>query len=168
MRFQMSRRGVMAVASASDIPTGLESRHMATAAGEGADVWDEPQAALEARLASGPGGLSSAAAQQRLATFGRNTVAERRRRPLVLQLLLRFRNPLILLLLAARPASGLTGEIRGFVVPGLMVVMSVVLDFVQETRADRAAERLGKSAGVRAGVLGAGNHPRSRRPRSCR
>jgi Mg2+-importing ATPase len=98
-------------------------------------------------------GLTSEEARRRLAVVGRNVVAEGRRRPIPVQLLLRFRNPLVLLLLGAAVVAGATGDLRSLVVISSVVVLSVVLDFVQEHRAGRAAERLRQAASVRATAL---------------
>jgi len=98
-------------------------------------------------------GLTSAQAATRLEEGGRNVIAEKPRRPIVVQILLRFRNPLVILLLGASGIAGLTGDLRSFVVTLVMVALSVGLDFFQEHRADRAAERLRRSAVTRAGVF---------------
>jgi Mg2+-importing ATPase len=99
------------------------------------------------------GGLASREARARLATVGPNLVAGGHRLPLVLQLLIRFRNPLVLLLLGAAVVSGITGDRRSAVVISAVVVMSLVLDFVQEHRAGRAADRLRQAAAVGATVI---------------
>jgi len=100
-----------------------------------------------------PAGLTGAQAKARLDQVGRNVIAEKRRRSIVVQILLRFRNPLVILLLGASGIAGLTGDLRSFVVTLVMVALSVGLDFFQEHRADRAAERLRRSAVTRACVL---------------
>jgi Mg2+-importing ATPase len=104
-------------------------------------------------VAASGAGLSSAEARGRLAVCGPNVVADGRRRSVVVQLLIRFRNPLVLLLLGAAVVSGLTGDMRSFVVISAVVLMSVVLDFTQEHRAGRAADQLRKAAAVRATVI---------------
>jgi Mg2+-importing ATPase len=98
-------------------------------------------------------GLSSADAAARLARFGANVPTPRRRRLPALEFLSRFRNPLVLLLLAASAVSALTGDLTSFVIITIIVLMSVTLDFVQEHRAGRAAERLAASVAVRASVM---------------
>ena len=110
-------------------------------------------ASIDSAPEAAPVGLTTAAADARRATFGRNVVAEGRNRPIVVQLLLRFRNPLILLLLGSAAVSGATGDRRSAVVIGVMVLVSVVLDFVQEHRAGRAAERLRQAALIRSTVV---------------
>ncbi|HUW76954.1 MAG TPA: magnesium-translocating P-type ATPase, partial [Gallionella sp.] len=79
-------------------------------------------------------------------------------RPLLIQYFSHFKNPLVMILLAASAVSALTGEITGFVIIWAIVLMSVTLDFYQEYRAGRAAEELKKSVAVRATVLREG-HP---------
>ncbi|MBS0336000.1 MAG: magnesium-translocating P-type ATPase, partial [Proteobacteria bacterium] len=95
-----------------------------------------------ARLGSGPGGLAEAEAGVRLAGDGPNTVAREGRRHPLLRLLQLFLAPLALLLLALSLVSALTGEPHSAVVIVLILVLSVLLSFVQEHRASRAAERL--------------------------
>ena len=104
--------------------------------------------------ASGAGvdGLSSADARARLEQFGPNLFREREERPLWLQFLARFKNPLILLLLAASAVSALTGELTNFLIITALVLFSVTLDFVQEHRAGKAAASLRQSVSVRARV----------------
>ena len=98
-------------------------------------------------------GLTSAEAAARLARDGPNLIGVHRRRALALEFLSRFRNPLVLLLLAASGISALTGDVVSFLIIASMVMVSVTLDFVQEHRAGRAAERLKASVAVHATVL---------------
>jgi Mg2+-importing ATPase len=98
-------------------------------------------------------GLSTREALRRRALEGPNVFLEHRRRPVVLDILVRFTNPLVMLLVGAAGVSAATGDVRSAVVIGLMVLMSVLLDFAQEHRAGKAAERLREAALVRATVL---------------
>jgi Mg2+-importing ATPase len=100
-----------------------------------------------------PRGLSSQEAAARRARYGPNTLVEHRQRQVALEFLARFRNPLVLLLLAASAVAALTGEVTSFAIITVIVVVSVTLDFIQEYRAERAAERLNASVAVRATVL---------------
>ena len=118
-----------------------------------AEFWRSDLAALEAELGSGPAGLSGTEAEARQARFGPNVLRPPRQRALLLQFLSRFSNPLILLLLAAAAIAAFTGDLASFVIIAVMVVLSVTLDFLQEFRADRAAEALKRSVALRAIVL---------------
>ncbi len=98
-------------------------------------------------------GLSSAEAAARINQYGPNQLKPARQRAVVLQFLAHFRNPLVLVLLAASGISALTGDTTGAFIIGLIVLMSVTLDFVQEYRAGRAAEQLAAQVAVTATVL---------------
>jgi P-type Mg2+ transporter len=98
-------------------------------------------------------GLTTREATDRLARYGPNTLGPRHRRRLLVEFLLRFRNPLVLLLLAVSAVSAAMGDVASFGIVTAMVLMSVTLDFVQEHRAGRAAERLQVSVAVRSLVV---------------
>lgn len=115
--------------------------------------WNSSVEALQAQLETSQAGLSQQEAQARVARFGPNTLRHRNVQPLLLQYLSYFKNPLIMILLAASAVSALAGEITGFIIIWLIVLMSVTLDFVQEYRAGNAAEKLKNSVAVRARVL---------------
>ncbi|MFM6985916.1 MAG: magnesium-translocating P-type ATPase [Hydrogenophaga sp.] len=99
-----------------------------------------------------PAGLSSAQAAARRERFGPNQIRPQRRRA-VLQLLARFRNPLVLVLLVASVLSALTGDTASAAIILLIVALSVLLDFAQEHRAGRGAERLAAQVALSATVL---------------
>lgn len=115
--------------------------------------WNLPLEELQSRLEATASGLSQQEARLRGVRFGPNTLRDHAGRPLPLQYLGHFKNPLVMVLLAASAISALTGEIAGSVIIWAIVLMSVTLDFVQEYRAGRAAEQLKKSVAVRATVL---------------
>ncbi len=98
-------------------------------------------------------GLSSAEAQARRVRFGPNLIRERQQRSLLLQYLSRFKNPLVIILLVASAVSAFTGEVTNFLIIASMVLLSVTLDFVQEHRANAAAEKLKQSVALRAKVI---------------
>jgi P-type Mg2+ transporter len=110
----------------------------------------EPVPDLLQRLGASAEGLSSDEALERLRRIGPNVLRPRRERAAVLQLLARFQNPLILLLLVASGISALTGDLQSVGLLVGVVVVSVALDFVQEYRAGRAAEALRHSVSLRA------------------
>jgi len=106
-----------------------------------------------ADTASDAAGLSSVEARAYLAEFGPNLFDVRQQQPLFLQFLSRFRNPLVVLLLVASAISALTGEVANFTIISMIVLFSVTLDFIQEHRAGKAAERLRQSVSVRAKLI---------------
>ena len=93
-------------------------------------------------LASRLSGLSQAEADSRLTQYGLNEISREKRQSAVMRLLSNVKNPLVLLLTALGVLSFLTGDLRATVVIFVMVVLGVVLRFVQEIRADNAAEKL--------------------------
>jgi len=98
-------------------------------------------------------GLTQTDAAARLAQYGPNQVRPRREHSLALQFLMRFRNPLILVLLVASFVTALTGDATGAAIIGLIVMMSVTLDFMQEYRAGEAVDRLAQQVAVTATAL---------------
>ncbi len=98
-------------------------------------------------------GLSSSEASERLTGFGPNLFRERPQKSLLRQYLSRFRNPLVVILLVASAVSAFTGEVANFLIISVIVLLSVTLDFVQEYRANSAAERLKQSVSLRALVM---------------
>jgi Mg2+-importing ATPase len=98
-------------------------------------------------------GLSTEEAQTLWATLGPNTLHPKRTNALIWQFLSRFKNPLVVVLLIASSVSALTGEVVNFAIISCIVLLSVTLDFVQEFRANAAAEKLRQSVSVRATVV---------------
>jgi Mg2+-importing ATPase len=111
-----------------------------------------PPAALRL-LDSAANGLDAAEARRRLARYGPNTVAAAPRHSPVRAFLAQFARPLPLLLLALAALDLATGEGFGAAVIAAIVLLSAVLGFVQEYRADRAAERLRHMVRTTARVL---------------
>ncbi|HET7225670.1 MAG TPA: magnesium-translocating P-type ATPase [Candidatus Eisenbacteria bacterium] len=128
-----------------------QARHARPPAGP--PFWQQSPRDVLAALDTDGRGLTTAEAARRLAVSGRNVFAPPRQRALVLQFLARFANPLLLLLLVAAGISGATGDVASALIITGMIVLSVTLDFVQEARAGRAAERLQKSVALTARVV---------------
>jgi len=93
-------------------------------------------------LESRPDCLSQAEADSRLKQYGLNEIAREKRQSALMRLLSNVKNPLVLLLTALGVLSFLTGDLRATAVIFVMVVLGVVLRFLQEMRADNAAEKL--------------------------
>jgi Mg2+-importing ATPase len=121
-------------------------------AGDGEKLWLLSLAEILSRLDSGPDGLSPVEAAARLKTYGRNVLEGRSRRNILLDFLARFRNPLVLILLAAAAVSAATQQTAEFFIIISIVVLSVILDFVQERRAENAAESLRARVAIMATV----------------
>ena len=115
--------------------------------------WNLPLHGLLLALDATPGGLSDQAARQRLAECGPNDALAHRRRPLWRQILDRFANPLILILLFASGLSAWTGQVTSFVIIVVIILLSVVLDVVQQARAENTVDALRRSVGLTAEAL---------------
>src|ERR1035437_8501346 len=94
------------------------------------------------QLASQLSGLSTAVAESRVKQYGFNEIAREKHQSALVRLLSNVKNPLVILLTALGVLSFLTGDQRATVVIFVMVLLGVVLRFVQEMRADHAAEQL--------------------------
>jgi Mg2+-importing ATPase len=119
----------------------------------GDKFWQMALTDLEKQLGAGRNGLSSAEAISRQLRYGPNTLEARRRRSLPFEFLCRFRNPLVLILLAAAVVSGLTGDLTSFIIICTIVGTSALLDTAQEYRAKEAAEALSVSVALKEQVL---------------
>ena len=92
-------------------------------------------------LGTSADGLSVAEVTRRQLKYGPNAVASHRARPLQV-LAHQLRSPLLALLLAAAVLSYFVGEHTDAVIIGVIVAMSVGLGFLNEYRAEKAAEAL--------------------------
>jgi P-type Mg2+ transporter len=87
-------------------------------------------------------GLSQAEAEARIGLYGPNDVAREKRRTWPRRLWDNIKNPLVFLLIILGAISFATGDLRATIVILTMVVLGIVLRYIQESRADNAAERL--------------------------
>ena len=95
-----------------------------------------------ARVSSSEQGLSEEEAQERLEIFGPNLAQDPKDKSLILDFLLRFKNPLIIQLTVIAAISLFMGDLRSAVVVFGMLFLSVILSYVQETRSNNAVEKL--------------------------
>ncbi|MEM4054748.1 MAG: magnesium-translocating P-type ATPase [Desulfurococcaceae archaeon] len=112
-----------------------------------------PVEKLLSRLKSSMNGLSSEEAERRLRVFGYNEFARRKKRATVINFLSHFKSPLIIILLIAGLISGFLGEVVDTAIIFTIVTFSVVLDFYQESEAEKAAEILKHRVATTATVL---------------
>jgi Mg2+-importing ATPase len=87
-------------------------------------------------------GLDAEEVEKRREEHGPNEVITRRGGGPVAEILVRFRNPLVVQLLVIAGVSFTLGDMRSAAVVSGMVVLSVGLSYVQETRSSRAVEKL--------------------------
>ena len=89
-------------------------------------------------------GLTRHEADNRLIRYGLNEITmEKKVSPLKI-LVYQFKDPLVIILLFAAAVSGILGETIDATVISAIVIVSVLLGFTQEYRAEKAAEALKK------------------------
>ena len=109
--------------------------------------------ALIRELGTSLAGLSQTKAEGRARATGPNEIAQERKQGWPSRILKIIRNPLVILLTILSAVSFLTGDARAGFVMALMVVLSVGLRFIQEARADAAAQKLKAMIHVTATVV---------------
>ena len=128
------------------------SPHRSASQGGAIALHDPLQTVME-RLRASPKGLAAEDARQRLADVGPNEPARPRRGAVLRELLYFLANPLVVILLIASLVSAVLGEPVNASIIALMVILSVLLNFVQTYRSQRAAERLREEVAPTASVL---------------
>jgi len=98
-------------------------------------------------------GLSDKEAHKRIKIYGRNEVVTEKRKTWFTRLLSNIKDPLSGLLLILGIISYFTGDIKSTVLIISILVLSVIFRYVQETRADTAAEKLKAMVHTTATVL---------------
>lgn len=91
-------------------------------------------------------GLTTDEARYRLAAFGRNELRQIARRTPLSMLLDQFRDPMIVLLIAAAIVSGLVGEPQDTIVILVIIILNSIIGFNQEYKAEKAMLALQKMA----------------------
>ena len=114
--------------------------------------WKQSPKDQLAKLSVTDRGLGVGEAAGRLKTFGPNDAAATKRAPAWLGIVKRFANPLVIILLVASGLSAVTGDVASFAIIASIVLLSVVLDFVQETRAQSAIDALRAQVALKAAV----------------
>jgi Mg2+-importing ATPase len=114
---------------------------------------DVPIEALFAKLGVTEAGLTTESAQERLERYGPNVLAQKKKRSGVIDFVLRFKNPLVLILLFAAVISGFLGDVVDMSIIFVIIFIGIILDFFQETKASQAAEMLQAKVTTTADVL---------------
>jgi len=106
------------------------------------DYVSAPVEVVFEKLNTSAKGLSEAEAGERLEKYGYNEPARKKKRTILFQILSKFLNPLVIVLLIIAAFSLFFGEEVSAVLVILMAIMSVLLSFIQEYRAGKEAENL--------------------------
>jgi len=108
-------------------------------------------------LKSSPEGLTTLEASRRLIKYGANEVAKQARLGPIWQYLAGFKNPLVIILIIAATISGATGEIRSAIIILSMIILSTTMNFSQEYRSMKAAEKIAKKLQLKVNAMRYGN-----------
>lgn len=103
-------------------------------------------------LETSPRGLTSLQARKRLVTFGPNRFLVERKYAILFSFLSKFTSPLMLVLLSAAAISAFLGDKLDFLLIALIVAASGLIDFFQECKSSRAAQKLKEKVHVTAAV----------------
>ena len=99
-------------------------------------------------LGAGPEGLTTQQAQERLAKYGPNKLAEAEKPSLLQRFLAQLKDPMLIILMVAAAVSALTGflsgepEIAEVVIILSVVLLNAILGVIQESKAEAAIEAL--------------------------
>ena len=115
--------------------------------------WLIPLSKLVKKLDSHKKGLREREAKTRAQRYGLNIISEKKKKTVIFQILSRFQNPLVILLIVASVLAAFVGDIDSSIIIFSMIVLSVGLDFFQEYRAGKAAEGLRQSVALKSTVL---------------
>ncbi len=106
------------------------------------DVCSMPIEASLSRLGVTEKGLDPSQVAERRAKVGLNEVAKRKKLGFLGEILQRCRNPLVIQLFVITGVFYAMGDLRGAIVVGVMILLSVFLGYFQETRSSKAVEKL--------------------------
>ncbi len=107
-------------------------------------VWALPTAEVFSKTQSSAKGLTHQEALQRLQQHGKNELSKEKRLPGWLILLLQFRSPLVLILVAAAIIAYFLGDHLDAIVIIGIVILNASLGFYQEYKAERSLRELRK------------------------
>ena len=117
------------------------------------EILSLPVEELLAAMRTSQAGLEHGEAENRLKIYGPNEFARKKKRAAVVEFILHFRSPLVIILMIAGVVSGIIGERLHVAIIFTIVFLSVALDYYQEAKAGKAAELLKEKVTTTATVL---------------
>ncbi len=115
--------------------------------------WNQPAAQLLSQLESSAAGLTTAAAEARLAQVGRNVLQAKKQATALGLFLNQFKSPIILILLFASLLSLVLKDWVDAIIVLLIIVGSAILSFIQEYNANNATQELQAQVSLKATVM---------------
>ncbi len=104
---------------------------------------EEADAVLKSQESS-RNGLDAGQAALRLEKYGRNKLAEGKKRTVLQRFFEQMKDPMVIVLIAAAVISGIAAEIADAVIILMVVVLNSILGVVQEGKAEKAIEALAR------------------------
>lgn len=87
-------------------------------------------------------GLSISSVNNRIKKYGLNEIAKEKHQSPLIRFINNFKDPLVILLIVLGIVSYITGDIRATIMIVVMIFLGVILRFLQENKADNAAQKL--------------------------
>ena len=117
------------------------------------DILTGPIEDIMAKLNTTLQGLNSEQAAERLETYGPNELAQEHKHSAAKEFLMHFKSPLVIILLIASAITGALNEYANTAIILTIIFASVVLDYYQEAKAEKAAQLLKLKVSTTATVL---------------
>jgi Mg2+-importing ATPase len=117
------------------------------------DYKTKDAAQMHKLLAVSDRGLSETEANTRLKLYGPNDISRQKKTPGILKFLSYFKNPMIIILIVAATFSGFTGSYHSTIIIFAMIFFSVALNFYQEHKSSKAAEKIAKKLAIKGTVF---------------
>lgn len=105
-----------------------------------------PLSEISQLLNTTPAGIDNISAEQRLNEYGKNQLADKKRKTVLQMLLNQLTDFMILVLIAAVVISGIVGDVTDTIIILAIIIINAVVGFFQEYRADKAMEALKQMA----------------------
>jgi Mg2+-importing ATPase len=119
----------------------------------GEDRVNLPIEELMARLKTTPQELTSEQAAECLEVYGKNELAHEHKHSTIKEFLSHFKSPLVIILLIAGIITGILDEVANTAIILTIIFVSVILDYYQESKAEKAAQLLKQKVATTATVL---------------
>lgn len=115
--------------------------------------YQQPLNDLYAAYHSGREGLSTAQANQNREQFGKNQLAQKKKKPVWMIFLEQFKDFLVIILIIAAIISAITGELESTIVILVVITMNAILGTVQTVKAEKSLDNLKSLSAPHAKVL---------------
>lgn len=115
--------------------------------------YQQPLNDLYAAYHSGREGLSTVQANQNREQFGKNQLAQKKKKPVWMIFLEQFKDFLVIILIIAAIISAITGELESTIVILVVITMNAILGTVQTVKAEKSLDNLKSLSAPHAKVL---------------